>query len=160
MVIWYGLAGIAWCRVLYGLAGIAWYIVWPDGTGSTSPSSTPLLSAKRGAASTTFNDFGMSWTGPVTVWYGMAWRARNGVLYGLVGTVGYMVWPGIHSMVYATAWWASQGIWYGLADITWYISCCTKKPTKLHVCPAKHLAWYHTQSNYPGTGSTSPSSTL
>ena len=43
MVIWYGLAGIAWCRVWYGLAGIAWYIVWPDGTGSTSPSSTLLV---------------------------------------------------------------------------------------------------------------------
>ena len=43
MVIWYGLVGIAWCRVWYGLAGIAWYIVWPDGTGLTSPSSTPLV---------------------------------------------------------------------------------------------------------------------
>ena len=41
--------------------------------------------------------------------YGMAWRARNGVLYGLVGTVGYLVWPSVHGKVYAMAWKASQG---------------------------------------------------
>ena len=41
--------------------------------------------------------------------YGMAWRARNGVLYGLVGTVGYLVWPSVHGKVYTMAWKASQG---------------------------------------------------
>ena len=52
--------------------------------------------------------------------YGMAWRARNGVWHGRVGTA-YMVWPGGHGMVYAMAWRASHVIWYNLADIAWYM---------------------------------------
>ena len=53
--------------------------------------------------------------------YGMAWQARNGIWYGLVGMAIYMVWLGGHGMVYAMVWQASHGIWYGLADIAWYM---------------------------------------
>ena len=46
--------------------------------------------------------------------YDMAWRARNGVWYGLVRTAWYIVWPGGHGRIYAMAWLASHGIWHDL----------------------------------------------
>ena len=51
----------------------------------------------------------------MTYVYGMVWRARHGIWYGLAGMAWYMVWSSGHCMVYGMAWWASHGICIGLA---------------------------------------------
>ena len=49
--------------------------------------------------------YGTAWQAWHGIWYCLG--ARNGVLYGLLGTACYLVWPGSHGMVYVMAWQAS-----------------------------------------------------
>ena len=42
----------------------------------------------------------MVWPAAHGMIYGMAWRSRHDICYGLAGITWYMVWPGGHCMVY------------------------------------------------------------
>ena len=61
----------------------------------------------------------MMWPGGQGMVYGMAWRARHDIWYGLAAMAYYLLGLGGNHIVYGMAWRTSHGL-------AWYVTVCEK----------------------------------